>query len=310
MNTPSDAIGPAAVGAPEAGAIAVSPVRRVYWLLRRELWENRSLYLVPLAVAVLIVAGFSIYAMRSAEEMRAAPTLSPAQQQELLQEPYTFASLFLMGISFLVAAFYCLEALYGERRDRSILFWKSLPVSDLTAVLSKASIPILLIPLFTIALTMLTHLLMLLLSMAALAGSDLTVASLWGSVSLPHLWEILFYHLLLGHGFWYAPLYGWLLLVSAWSRRLPFLWAILPLIGVHLLEKMAFGTSYSHDMLQSRLIGGPPGADFPMDTAGLESVTHLNAATYLSSPGLWIGLGVTAAFLLAAAWLRRQRGAA
>ena len=58
--------------------------------------------------------------------------------------------------------FYCLDALYGERRDRSILFWKSLPVSDLTTVLSKASIPIVVLPLLTFAVTVATQLIMLL----------------------------------------------------------------------------------------------------------------------------------------------------
>ncbi len=52
------------------------------------------------------------------------------RQREMITQPYDFAALLIMGVTFVVAVFYCLDALHGERRDRSILFWKSLPVSD------------------------------------------------------------------------------------------------------------------------------------------------------------------------------------
>ena len=89
-----------------------------------------------------------------------------------------------MLTTFVVGVFYCLDALHGERRDRSILFWKSLPVSDLTTVLSKASIPLVVLPLLTFAITVVTQWIMLLLSSAVLLGSGLSVATLWTQLSL------------------------------------------------------------------------------------------------------------------------------
>ena len=123
--------------------VVIPASRRLYWSVRRELWENRSIYLAPLAVAALFLLGFLISAIHPPAQMRDAMALDPMRHQELVEQPYTFAAFFLMGITFIVAVFYCLDALYGERRDRSILFWKSLPVSDLTTVLAKASIPLL-----------------------------------------------------------------------------------------------------------------------------------------------------------------------
>ena len=128
-----------------------------------------------------------------------------------------------MGIALVVGIFYSLDALYGERRDRSILFWKSMPVSDLTTVLSKLSIPLVVIPVLSFAIALVTQFIMLLLSQYCIAGErrkhartlDPTVAFLRFSLEL-------FYHMLTVHGLWYAPLYAWLLLVSATAPRAPF----------------------------------------------------------------------------------------
>ena len=180
-------------------------------------------------------------------------TLDLAQRRVILDEPYDFAALVIMGTTFIVGVFYCLDALHGERRDRSILFWKSLPVSDLTTVLSKASIPLVVLPLLTFAITVVTQLIMLLLSSAVLLGSGLSVATLWTQLSLPQMWLVLLYHLVTVHALWYAPIYGWLLLVSAWARRAPFLWAALPLLAIALVEKIAFNTSHFATMLGNRI---------------------------------------------------------
>ena len=124
------------------------------WSLRRELWEHRSIYIAPLAVAALVIVAF-IFSLGSAgHKLSLIATLPPAKQAALVVLPYNIASSVILFTSFLVAVFYCLDALYAERRDRSILFWKSMPVSDRTTVLSKAFIPLVVLPLiaFTIAL--------------------------------------------------------------------------------------------------------------------------------------------------------------
>ena len=191
--------------------------------MRRELWENRSIYLAPLAVAALFLVGFLISTIRLPGKMRAASALGPMQQHKLIAQPYLIAAGLMMLTTLVVGVFYCLDALYGERRDRSILFWKSLPVSDLTTVLSKAITPVVILPLVTFAITVVVQWIMLLVSSAVLLGSGLSVATLWTHAALFQTWLMLLYHLLTVHGLWYAPIYGWLLLVSAWARRAPIL---------------------------------------------------------------------------------------
>ena len=152
--------------------------------------------------------------------------------------------------------FYCLDALHGERRDRSILFWKSLPVSDLTTVLSKASIPLVVLPLLTFAITVVTQWIMLLMSTRSPAGKRSECRGAMGQLSLSQMWLMLLYHLVTVHALWYAPIFGWLLLVSAWARRAPFLWAALPLLAIALVEKIAFNTTHFAAMLENRMGGG------------------------------------------------------
>src|SRR5205807_3410410 len=231
---------------------------------------------------------------------------SPMQQHELIQRPYNYAVVLIMAAALIVGVFYTLDALHGERRDRSILFWKSLPVSDLTTVLSKISIPLLVLPMFALAVTMVTQWIMLLLNTAVLLGSGLSVAMLWNHLSLVQMSLMLLYHLLAIHALWYAPIYGWMLLVSAWARRAVFLWAALPLLAMGVVEKLAFNTSHFAAMLKDRLMGGPKGVPFTGDMS-MDQMTQIDPGKFLSSPGLWIGLAVAAAFLAAAVRVRRYR---
>src|SRR6266404_7954548 len=125
--------------------------RPFYWSVRREVWENRSLYIVPLIVAAVEVFGFAISTIGLAERRRGVLLLDPAHQRAAIEQPYDLVAIMMIFIVFIVGVFYCLDALYGERRDRSILFWKSLPVSDLTTVLSKVTIPLVVLPLIAFA---------------------------------------------------------------------------------------------------------------------------------------------------------------
>jgi ABC-2 type transport system permease protein len=289
---------------------AVIPAsQRMYWTVRRELWEYRSLYVAPLAVAALFLVGFLIGAIHLPSRMRLASTLNPMQQRELIEQPYTFAALLIMATTFIVAVFYSLDALHGERRDRSILFWKSMPVSDLTTVLSKASIPILVLPLITFAIIVATQWIMLLLSTAILLGNGMSVAMLWTSLSVVPMWLMLLYHLVAIHGLWYAPIYGWLLLVSGWARRAAFLWAGLPLLAIGVVEKIAFNTSHFAALLQYRLMGAPDSVSstVPGDVM-MDPLTLATLGNFLTRPGLWFGLAITAAFLAVAIRLRRYQG--
>src|SRR2546421_7470399 len=226
--------------------------RAMYWSVRRELWESRSIYIAPLIVAVVMVLGFLIAAIAHLSKN----TLRFDLQADKLVQPFNFAAILMMGIMFIVAVFYCLDALNGERRDRSVLFWKSMPVSDVTTVLSKAAIPLIVLPVVTFALTIVTQVIMLVLDSALALISGQSAAALWTQLPWFQMSGMLLYHLLSVHALYYAPIFGWLLLVSAAVKRAPILWAVIPLAAIGIIEKMAFNTSHFGVMLASRLGGG------------------------------------------------------
>lgn len=277
------------------------------WAIRRELWENRSIYVGPLAVAGMILVGFAVALAAWPARIEAASALGASELRETVQQPYVVAALMLMIIEILVAIVYSLDALYGERRDRSILFWKSMPVSDLETVLAKASIPILVLPLVTFVVTMGTQVIMLLMGSAALAAKGIGVGTLWGQLSLLDLTRINLIHLVTFHGILWAPLYAWLLLVSGWAPRAPFLWAVLPPVAIGIAERIAFNTTRFATLLRDYFLGGSGGEGPPGMTMDMLAPHQL--AQFLARPDLWLGLAMTAAMLFGAMKLRRARGA-
>jgi len=295
MNTQSNAAPESWLQSSGFANAVMAAIRPVYWSVRRELWENRSIYVAPMATAVLFLFGFAISIVR----------LRLHREVPRSMDQYELAPALIMGTAIIVSAFYCLDALYGERRDRSILFWKSLPVSDVTAVLSKLAVPILVLPLVSFVISVATQFLMLVLSSAILAGSGVNIAALWAEASFFRVPLIWLYHLVTVHGLFYAPLYAWLLLVSAWVPRAPFIWAFLPPFVIYGVEKIAFNTSYFLHLLQYRLMGPGNG----MATERQQDFTAtLIPHHFLSTPGLWTGLVVAAVFLFLTVRLRRSRG--
>jgi ABC-2 type transport system permease protein len=176
-------------------------------------------------------------------------------------------------------------------------------------VLSKASIPFIILPWLTAVITIITHAIMLLLSGAVLLGSGMQVATVWAQVSWFHLSFMLLYHLVVVHGLWHAPFYGWLLMVSSWAKRAPFLWAVLPPLAIGIVEKIAFNSSHFANLLLYQLNGGGRmGAANPSGSSPIDMLGKFEPGRLLSTPGLWLGLAVTAAFLAAAVRLRREQG--
>jgi ABC-2 type transport system permease protein len=291
---------------------AMSATRPMYWSVRRELWENRSIYIAPLAAGVVYMLGFLISLIWLPRSMRELQGLDLAHQRIELAMLYSHAGMLLMVTALLVGVFYSLDALHGERRDRSILFWKSLPVSDLTTVLSKACIPLVVLPLLVFAITVTLQLIMRLLSLAVLVVSGAGAATLWTRLPLFQMELVLLYGVTV-LALWHAPIYCWLLLLSGWARRAVFLWAVLPPLAIGVFEKIAFHTSYFGSLLKDRLFGFAAGAFDLKDKAGVPvdahflQLTQLAPGRFLSSPGLWIGLAFAAACIAAAVRLRRYR---
>ena len=308
MNTQANPFSEAPGVTPEPTSHAISGLQRLYWSIRRELWENRSIYVAPLAAGGVVLLGFLLLALGVGHVADLSSADAATRQQAILL-PYHVAAGIIMLAAGIVSLFYCLDALHGERRDRSVLFWKSLPVSDLVTVLAKASIPLLVLPFVAWAVTLFTQLVILLLSSALRLGSAGNPASLWSQAALLPMSGMLFYHLFAVHSLWYAPLYGWLLLVSAWARRATFLWAFLPPLAVVILERIVFNTSHFADLLHRRFSGGMEAAVSVPGSIPIDPSMHLTLGRYLTTPGLWLGFLLTALFLAAAVQLRRYREA-
>ncbi|MFI4963749.1 MAG: hypothetical protein ACHP9T_00140 [Caulobacterales bacterium] len=333
MSAPSDISPDASAVAAAPAPAALRPTRPLYWSVRRELWENRSIYIAPLVVAAVVLLGIILGLVAGPHTVTTVRTTStvvengaavtqgahlvvaatPAERAAMAAIPYDFAAMALAVTLFIVAVFYCLGALHNERRDRSILFWKSLPVSDVRTVAAKAILPLAVLPPVVFVITLATQVIMLLLNAGSLVAHGKTLGAVWtqppvGSMALVVLYGLTALTL------WWAPVYGWLLLISGWARRAPFLWAVLPPLLLAMVEKIAFNTNTVGSLIQYRLLGGfqqafvvPTKAAMKAGTAFPQGLPQLDPGKFLSTPGLWIGLAVAAAFLAAAVWLRRYR---
>src|SRR5881409_1697412 len=255
MNTPPDIVHESA-GVSDPGYSAKT--RPFYWSVKRELWENRSIYIAPLIVAAVVLFGFLVSTGGLPERRQAVLLLDPAKARAAIDTPYNVAAMMMLFTVFIVGVFYCLDALHGERRDRSILFWKSLPVSDLTTVLSKVTVPLVVLPLLSFAIIVVTQFIMLLISTAVLLPRSLA-ATTWANFNLFQQSLIVLYGLV-AIALWHAPIYGWALLVSGWVRHATFLWAALPPVAIAIFEKITFNTSYVSNLLKERVFGFAPNA--------------------------------------------------
>jgi ABC-2 type transport system permease protein len=300
MNT-SDVM---AMNAPDShshSAAKISAGRLVYWSIMREFWESPSIYMAPLAVAAVALFAYLVGAIFLPGHQ---PTRVMMRHHDPLRVAYEFVAAVVMLTVVLLQLLYCLDALYGERRERSILFWKSLPVSDVTTVLAKASVPTFILPLFGLLVTVLTQFGVLLIASLVVLFTGGSVTELWGQSSIVYSAWLLGYHMMTVHTLWYAPIYCWILFVSAWTKRSPIIWVVFPPLAIYAAERLLFGTTYFQDLVYSRLLGNSH-ATTGTGMTDMGIGTHVTPGAFLTNPSLWIGLAVAAAFLWGAARLRR-----
>jgi ABC-2 type transport system permease protein len=282
-------------------------------LVRREFWEHRALWIAPLIAALLLVVCATIGTFHM--DLDDSRHLTEPQDRVAL---FTVMQWVVAGVLYVVAvvvlSFYLLDCLYAERKDRSILFWKSMPVSDGMTVWSKCLVAFVVVPLGVYLLAIVAGFLFsgILAARLALAGA----APILGWDTLEWLRSELAMLLIVILGIlWYAPIGACLLLLSAWARRIPFLWAMLPPVVAPLLELIAFGTHHIWNFELQRTAGiwwtlGIAHAHIfshhgvrPLGTLLAEA--DFGAA--FSDSGLWLGVVFTAAAVFAATRIRRYR---
>jgi ABC-2 type transport system permease protein len=306
-------------------------------LLRREFWENRSLWIVPTAV-IGVLTVLSIYmlfaviinhsgAVNNVDvngehfQLDNLPDFADADPAYVIGVlrcvPLLLAAFLFNPLMQIVTFFYLLDSLYADRRDRSVLFWRSMPVSDSRSVLVKLATAVLTSTVITFLAVVAFELILLVLEQ--ILGGVLGVHP-W--VMLLHPWAFISGWLLLAYGLlaqalWVLPYYGWLLLASSWARKTPFLWAVLPPLGVIVAEGWVFHTTHfahlafghKYDWLPLAYNIDPTG----MVHQGKELLLNTNlvdagsVARFIGSPELWIGSVIAAGFVYGAIWLRRNR---
>lgn len=235
----------------------------------------------------------------------------------------TFISFFYWGLSGFafvalpfVVFFSLLGSLYEERRDRSVLFFKSMPVSDTYEVLAKLVASVCVAPLVLLAVVIVGQLLIALFLSIIVLFQGGPVLTLWPLGDMITGWKsfILLYALF---ALWFLPLFAWLLLVSSFAPRMPFVFAVLPPVVISIVEKVFFGTERFALMLASRGEGlghaieknlNHPMINGPEDLySGLSlEIIYNGFANSLASGSFWMGLVVAAAMLWGAIELRKR----
>ncbi len=295
-------------------------------LVKRETWEHRSIYVTPAAITIIVTLGVLAMLM-FASGFAAELDVVIFGAQNLAGDPERKAVLtgFFLGTSwvFIIAlailtVFYCLDSLYAERKDKSILFWRSLPVTDAETVISKLITAIIVIPVVTVIGIIVTHLINLIVVSlwVSMKGGDGGML-IWGSVALVDNWVAAFI-VVIASGIWMSPFIGWFLLVSAYTKRSPLLMAFMPLILIGLLEGIIFRTHVFAENVLAR------GDGLPLFRVGnierffdekrwrvAEDATsllvHLDVVQFLTSPAMWAGILVCALLSTGAIYVRRFR---
>ncbi len=331
---------------------SVHPTHRLKMLLKREFWEHKGgFFWAPLVAGgvflLLTIMGIGVAEVAARKAIadgelqidgevivngldfgQLTSKLGPKEMQELaggIDLSLIMASSWPLIVLAFVVFFYCLGALYDERKDRSVLFWKSLPLSDRDTVLSKAVSALLVAPVIAVAVALVTMLgFLLIISAVVLFHGGNPAQLLWGpgsplALTAQYLAAVPVYAL------WALPTVGWLLLCSVWARCKPFLWAIMiPLFAgifvtwFDLMQAFNLDATWFWKNVVARLLFSvAPGSWFDVasfehvDIDGPQAIRQLinlkSMYSALLTPQLWAGVVAGAAMIFAAIRLRRWR---
>ncbi len=317
-------------------------MKTMKWLIRREFWENKGMFFwAPVIVSVLLVlalGGSMIYGVSQghvrvngehASVAQAISNVTPEQRAEfasVVATTYMSVSAPLIIMFSFTAFFYCLGALYEERRDRSILFWKSLPVSDGQTVMSKLLTTLVIAPLIFIgSATVMAGTLMLILCTSLLAVGQNIFGMVLGN-SAVYTSPFMILGLLPIYILWALPTAGWLMMVSSWARSKVFLWAVgVPLMIMAAtkwatsLYSLTWNIDWFNKYVVLRTLGGLlPGNWLLFENIGAEVFKTPNGSldlgtvvtqSYmtLSGPSVWVGAAAGVAMIFVAVRMRRWK---
>ena len=295
-------------------------------LIKRELWEHRSIYVTPAAIAVIVTLGVLAMLMLAsgfAKELDMAifgaqNIAGDAERRAALTGFFVMTSwVFLVALMFLTV-FYSLDSLYAERKDKSILFWRSMPATDAETVISKLLTAAVVIPSMTAVGIWVTHLVNLIVTSiwVSAKGGDAGVL-VWGSISLFDNWLAALI-VVVASGLWMSPFIAWFLFVSTWAKRMPILMAFMPPIVLGLLEWIVFRTQYFFTTIGARGDMRPLFHSMSLERFfeeeqwhnGVQNISlleHMDLVGFVTDTGFWSGILVCGILTTAAIYVRRYR---
>ncbi len=311
------------------------------WLLKREFWEHKGgIFWTPiftggiylgLMLMALVVGQLSVNRAHikinnlNLNELTSKLTADQLTHVHAGTELSLYMIAGLIGVVlFFVLFFYCLGSLYDDRRDRSVLFWKSLPISDRATVASKAATALLVAPALATAAAIITGVGFLLLLSAYVGFHGVNPFPLLWAQAAPLKVAFNLIVMIPVQALWALPTVGWLLLCSSWAKSKPFLWAVAAPIGAgimvswfDLMQSLSIPDSWFWKNVVARLLLSlAPGSwldtthiddnfDGPADL--LQLVDLGNTYAVLGTPELWIGAVAGIAMIVGAVYFRRKR---
>ena len=305
----------------------------LWTLLRRELWESPVAFKwTPLGIGALIIlfavitliigARFDAQMAFTSDALRMFATESFEQKSLVVSGMlFSFSTIFFQ-LMLLIILFYLAGSLYDDRKDRSILFWKSLPVSDWMTVASKLATAAILVPAMFLAAIIITHVILLIIASGygLFAGIN-PITEFWLPASLPRLWTVMALGLVV-QALWLLPIYAWLMFCSSWAPRLPILIAIAIPAAIAITQHVWSLTStfslpgFNLGMIMLKRLGAgilPMSANIQFDGSYSDIqfnpdlfMSYSNVFSYLTRWDMWVGVLIGLALLTAAVWFRRR----
>lgn len=323
---------------------ANSPANKLRWLLRREFWENKGGFFWAPIFTGAVFLGLVLMAITVGEitvdrtkinvaSLNLGQLTSKYMTPEIAAHIATGVEATMYGVAilfgfvaFFVLFFYCLGALYDERRDRSVLFWKSLPLSDRSTVLSKALTALVMVPVLSTAVAIVTGIVFLVLISIYVAFYGINpLPLLWGNVAVFKAAGTVLAIMPVA-ALWALPTIGWLLLCSSWAKSKPFLWALAIPVGAGIVVSwfdlmksvVTLPDSWFWENVVARMLLSPiPGAwldathivteRFKGPEDVLQFVELGNVYATLATPQMWLGAIAGIAMIFAAVYYRRKR---
>jgi len=311
-------------------------MNRLLALMKREFWENKGAFrTTPLVIGGIFLAAMVMFLItfnHFDNEFQSLRELLRfvAQQDVGLRAKVLFAanleiSVFFSMVLAFVVFFYLLGSLYDDRKDRSILFWKSLPASDTLTLASKLLAAMVVAPFIFWVVYVITHIVIMALFAVVVLVLGENPWTLFLSLGSPfEAWSLVLVSYF-AQSIWALPLYGWLMLVSAFAPRIPLLFAILPPVILGVLELWVdflktftlndnlfglFGRWFANSPLimsgDDHENGFGAALGIPITSDYDHEVTLANMFDRLFSTDMLIGLAIAAVFLGAALWLRHR----